>query len=58
MFNTIYLRLCHNVTDNGLANLKGIQFIDVLNCDQITDVGLAHLKDVQTIDLSYCVSNN
>ena len=29
-----------NITDDGLAHLKGVHTINLDNCNQITDVGL------------------
>ena len=48
---------CENITDAGLAHLKGLtklQTLDISDCKNITDAGLVHLEDLtnlETLDL-------
>src|SRR4051812_35366123 len=44
----------HQITDQGLRHLKGIDSLSLRGNHQITDKGLAFLKGIQSLDLEYC----
>src|SRR5580692_8310264 len=50
----IDLSNCEQITDKGLAYLKGVHTINLSNCKQITDEGLIYLKGVHSINLTWC----
>jgi Leucine-rich repeat (LRR) protein len=53
------LSFCDDITDAGLAHLKGLtklEKLDISHCDNITDAGLAHLKGLtklERLDISF-----
>ena len=49
--NPIDLSACGQITDVGLAHLKGTGAIDLSACEKITDVGLADLKSRTQADI-------
>jgi len=57
---SLTLRGCYNLTDEGIAQLKELKALQSLNlsqCKNLTGAGLAQLKGLtalQSLDLSYC----
>ena len=45
---------CDEITDAGLAHLRGIHSLNMGACEGITDAGLAHLSGIHTLDMRGC----
>ena len=52
--NLVNLSGCTQITDAGLAHLRGVRVLNIEGCALITDAGLAHLTGIHKLDMRWC----
>ncbi len=48
------MNFCTEITDAGVAHLRGIHTLGMRGCTGVTDAGLAHLPSIHTLDMGWC----